>query len=507
LKAGVLGVVLVAASHAESPAQDATFAEVGAFDGSVADAGDPDAGDPDAGDPDAFATIAPAPLVTASPAPHPSTSAPTAIPSGTHLERPATVIKTILGILGLLALAYLGGHPIVRGWEERLGVSQAIAAGFPYVLLGMLARAPGIGILNDDVLNALSPLLRLGLGWMGFVYGLRFDIRLFYGLAAGTGRLVVLSTLLPFIMVLGASSLLLAAVSSEPLSLDSPTFARDALILGTAAAMTARGTARFLRSGETPGYAARVIRLEELAGMLGLAFVASFFRPQGTGVTWQLPGTAWFLLTVGLGATVGILVYAILQSSSRDGAKGPEFLVAALGSISFSSGLAAYLHLSSVVVAFIAGALLANFPGDYHARLRDTLRRLEKPIFLMSLVIVGALWPISDWRGWLLMPVFVGARLGGKWIATSHWAQGRDSAPLPVEDRYTLGFAPLGTLAIAIVINAQLLYPGGSIPLIVSAVLGGGVLTEIFVQWSSRRRGRPTSEIATETEAARETVT
>ena len=42
----------------------------------------------------------------------------------------------------------------------------------------------------------------------------------------------------------------------------------------------------------------------------------------------------------------------------------------------------------------------------------------------------------------------------------------------------------------AIVVNAQLLYPGGSISLVVSAVIGGGVLTEAFVQFASRRSRR-----------------
>jgi hypothetical protein len=44
------------------------------------------------------------------------------------------------------------------------------------------------------------------------------------------------------------------------------------------------------------------------------------------------------------------------------------------------------------------------------------------------------------------------------------------------------------------VINAQLLYPGGSISLIVSAVIGGGVLTETFLQLESRRRRRQRGE-------------
>jgi hypothetical protein len=49
-----------------------------------------------------------------------------------------------------------------------------------------------------------------------------------------------------------------------------------------------------------------------------------------------------------------------------------------------------------------------------------------------------------------------------------------------------LTISPIGALAIAIVVNAQLLYPGGSIELIVSAVIGGGILTEVFVQLATR---------------------
>jgi hypothetical protein len=401
-------------------------------------------------------------------------------------ERPEVVIKSILGLLVLLTLAYLGGHPAVVGWEERLGVSQLITAGFPFVILGMLARAPSVGILTDSVLAEISPLLRLGLGWIGLVVGFRFDTRLFQGLPPGTARLVALFTALPFACVVGASGLVLYVLPSDfPVgSFQDPVFIRDALILGTAGAMTARTATRLIQSGDSAslGVVSRTIRLEELAGIIGLAIVAAFFRPQGANVTWQIPGTAWLLLTLGLGAATGLLVYAILQRRSA----GADFLVLTLGSISFAAGAAAYLLLSSVVVAFIAGVLLANFPGAYHDRLREILLRVERPVYLLSLVIVGALWQVDDWRGWLLMPIFAGMRLAGK-AAAAKLAR-PSGLELGAEERDALSLSPIGALSIAIVINAQLLYPGGSISLIVSAVIGGAILTEIVLQLLSRKR-------------------
>jgi len=494
-----LALLAAGAAAASSPAPSGARAASGAgSDAGASDAGASDAGASESAsqsaepsprpgllEPLAAPMVAPLPAVEPDPALAPviagsdSAAAPQPVAPA---ERPGVVIRTILGLLALMVLAYLGGHRRVLAWEKRLGISQVITAGFPFVLLGMLARSSSVGILSDPILAELSPLLRLGLGWIGFVAGIRFDTRMFQGLPARTARIVTLTTLFPFVFLVGASAALLFAFSDQAFQPGDPVFLRDALILGTAGAMAAVSSTRSLQR-ESRSVVSRVIRLEELAGVIGLAFVAAFFRPQGA--SWQMPGTAWVLLTIGLGATAGLLVYAILQRQPE----GADFVVLTLGSISFAAGAASYLLLSSVVVAFIAGVLLANFPGGYHDRLREILFRLERPILLLSLVIVGALWQVGDWRGWVLMPVFMVLRLAGKWLGTT-LALGHAELDLDADERRAIAMPPLGPLAIAIVTNALLLYPGGSISLIVSAVIGGGVLTEVFLQLLSRRRAR-----------------
>lgn len=399
-------------------------------------------------------------------------------------NRPMAVVRTILALLALAALAYAAGLPRVQRLEEVLGISQVITAGFPFIILGLVARQPAIGILTDDVLRQISPLLRLGLGWLGFVIGFRFNARAFIGLPTGSARLVALVTSVPFAFVLAATGgLLLVSTGIGREAFADPVFVRDALILGTAGAMAAATTTRALPPSPSSERLALVVRLEELAGIIGLAIVAAYFRPTGTEVSWQLPGAAWIFVTIGLGATVAIVVYAVIQRATT----GPEFAVMTLGSVSFAAGIAGYLHLSSVVVAFVAGAMLANAPGRHKIRLEETLQRLERPIYLVSLIVIGALWNIFDWRGWVLVPVFVTARLAGKWMATRIWNAASDF-DLSVAERNALVFAPIGSLAIAIVVNAQLLYPGGSISLIVSAVIGGAIVTEIVIQLIGRRR-------------------
>jgi hypothetical protein len=104
------------------------------------------------------------------------------------------------------------------------------------------------------------------------------------------------------------------------------------------------------------------------------------------------------------------------------------------------------------------------------------------------MVIVGALWDVADRRGWALMAVFVVARFASGWLGTKLAELGPAVSVTP-DARRALAVSPLGALSIAIVVNAQMLYPGGTIPLIATAVLGGGIVTEIVFQLVTRNGG------------------
>src|SRR3954465_15227309 len=114
--------------------------------------------------------IVPAPARPA--APHRQSTPPPAAPTSHHTSQSTWVaIKAIGGIVGLLVLAYLGGHRRVVRFQEQLGISGVITAGFPFVFLGAIAALPSVGVLTPDVLDNFSGILHFGLGWLGFLIG------------------------------------------------------------------------------------------------------------------------------------------------------------------------------------------------------------------------------------------------------------------------------------------------------------------------------------------------
>src|SRR5262249_54539306 len=133
-----------------------------------------------------------------------------------------------------------------------------------------------------------------------------------------------------------------------------------------------------------------VSQLDEIVGVVGLLFVAAYFRPSGA-VGWQIPGTAWVFVSIGLGVVVGVLIFTMVREPKNEG----EFAAIVIGSVALGAGLAGYLYLSPIVVCFIAGALVVNFPCEQREQIFAILNHLERPIHLLFLIIAGASWDVT----------------------------------------------------------------------------------------------------------------
>ncbi len=404
-----------------------------------------------------------------------------AAPKESAKESSLIAIKVIAGLIVLVVLAYLGGNRRVVRFQEQLGISGVITAGFPFVALGLIASLPSVGILSGDVLARLRPVLHFGLGWLGFIIGAQLDIRVLDRVPKGTAYLILVEALGPFgITAAGCGAVMLAF----GLSWRDPAVWRDVILLGAAAAMTAprkfRGFAnRTWHEGR--GVDILLGQLDELVGVIGLLFITAYFRDT-TASSWQIPNTAWVFVSLGLGVAIGILIFAMVRVPQSNA----EFLAVVLGAIAFASGLAVYLHLSPIVICFIAGVLVTNFPNEQRESIFRILNHLERPVHLLFLIIAGAVWDFWDWRGWALVPLFVIGRVVGKYtgVIASKTAVG---ALLPVgfaDNRQLV--APMSGLSIALVISVSSLYADPGLAWVVTAVIGGSILTELLVQATHR---------------------
>lgn len=399
-------------------------------------------------------------------------------PEGAPASTESTVfaLKIIFGLAVLLALAYVGGHRRTLRLQERLGIRGAISAGFPFIALGVIAALPSVGILSGDVLPKLRPILQFGLGWIGFIIGAQLDIRVLDRVPAGSAYLMLIEALAPFAVVAAACGAVMTLGFGLPLT--SLAAWRDIILLGTAAAMTAPRRFRGFANRtwyEGKGADALLAQLDEIVGVVGLLFMMAYFRDD-TGAPVHLPGTWWLFITLGIGVVIGILIFAMIRVPRT----GAEFLAVVLGVVAFASGLSGVLRLSPIVVCFVAGVLVTNFPNDQRASVFKILNHLERPLHLLFLMIAGAVWSVTDPRGWALVPLFVVARIAGKWLGIFAGKRVVGSE-LPSAFTESRGLVlPMSTLSIALVVSIERFRDPG-LSWVVTAVIAGAVVTELIV--------------------------
>jgi Kef-type K+ transport system membrane component KefB len=431
------------------------------------------------------------------------------------------IARVVLGLFALVALAVLAGHPRVADFERRSGISMFASTGIPFLALGALARLPQIGILRDDVVRDLRPLLEFGLGWIGFRVGSEFDVRELDRLPQGAGRLLGMQSATAFI---AASAGSMGALWLVGRSLGS-NIVRDGLILGACAAVSAPSGARALEAaGVVTSEGSKMIRkivlLDDVVPIAVLALVTAIFRPLDAA-TWRLPALGWVFVQIGMGAALGALTVAMIRAAKNVN----EEVALTLGAIAFAAGMASYLGFSPLAVGCVAGVIVVNLStGVENAEFGAKLRDLERPIFMVFFAVAGSLWDIRDWRGWAVIPLFVLARLFGKLggaraafladrTAIAEAArQGKSESDADTSQRVaraswiphtglidprSLGIAliPASAVSIAVVISARHSYPDSIPAWLETIVIVGAIVSEVLFQFvvPTTRRGPPGS--------------
>lgn len=425
--------------------------------------------------------------------------------AGAH-ETPAqrstgSLTRVTLGLFLILALTILGGHPALRAIEKRAGIAMVTGSGLPFLLLGMVARRPEVGILDDAMLRDLRPLLEFGLGWIGFRVGTDFDVREIDRWPRGTARVMVTESACAFLVVGVASGLVMQ------LGLHPHNVARNALILGACAAVSAPTGARALEHmGILPAESSkglrRVASLDDIMALFCLALVTCAYRPVQGG-TWVLPPLGWLFVQIGMGVVLG----AVLVAAVRIARNANEDLALTLGGVAFAAGMAGYVGFSPLVVGCVAGVVVTNFPASTVAASalvsRARLRELERTLYMAFFVVVGALWHPQGRTGWVLLPVFVIARLLGKLLglravraseaATEGRAEDGSSSGSPSTTagllRTWVALMPTSAVSIAVVVSAHAAYPSILQGVLETVVIMGALMSELIFRAGVRLLG------------------
>ena len=383
-------------------------------------------------------------------------------------------MRQLLGIILILVIGLVASNrwygKAKLAWQARF----FYLTGEEFLLLGLLLGPLFTNVIDAGTVGSLEPFVGLGLGYIGFVFGMQFSRpRLaevpsrYY--AATAVQTLVSTTILAVPLYLGLRYVIAPGAEALPLVL--------------ALAATAVGTSTsflFLLDRQTQIGRSELFRFirfssvfDDLWGVVLFGVAVCLLR--NGDPLWG--GGAVTLQWIGISLAVGALSGAILLVTTRMGLDDKETLLFLLGTILFSGGLAAYLRLSPIFTNMVAGILFCNASrasDAYHT----LLLRVEKPIYLFMLVLAGAMWNVQLQGLWMLVALYALLRTLGKYtggIAAAAVVGGRPASA----SQLGFGLTAQSEMGVALMVNLLLLYDEPSTRLAVSAVFIAVVVNDL----------------------------
>lgn len=383
-----------------------------------------------------------------------------------------------LALAAAAGLAFLAASRRVRALEERFGLSVLSSSGLPFVLLGAWLASARVGMLNGDVLDDLRPAFEFGVGWLGFVIGTRLDLKRIDKLPATLPSVVGATALLPMAVLAAVCTPALLLLGARP----EVALYRNVAILaacGVACAVpTESGPAE--PTPDTVPMLPEVTKLNEILALAVLGVVTVLYRPDQQLTNWSLPSSAWTLMLLGLGSLFGVLGYALIRTARSE---AEEFALV-VGLVALAAGVSGYMALSVPVVCAFAGATLINLPVRDRDGLVSTLDSVSRPLYLVSLVIVGATWNLGLWQGWALAVLYAVARLVGALLG-GIWAKHLEPEGLPSRPDFIGALIPQSPVAVVIIVAASTAWVGvrpDSVRWTITAVILGAVFVDVLAR-------------------------
>jgi hypothetical protein len=393
-------------------------------------------------------------------------------------------MKALFAFSLLILTAFLGSRFLFKGKRFFSPYGYFFLSGLIYIFLGLFLGKRGLNVLSPDVLEGLNPLVSLGLGWVGFLFGFQLESRYLRKFPRRYISLSFLQSL--FVFIIGTGILILVLNSLFP---DEPPF----LLVGMAVAL---GLLMSLNSPSLLNFASSVIPTKGQYYYLArfLASVSGFWGIAGLALLvsfWHFPFFENHVFSRGLillfsSTILAFLLGYVFHILTIKKTLERELLVYLFGLVFFASGIAFYFNLPSLYVSMVLGITFSNLTR-IQEKLYPLLFSTEKPFYIIFLVLIGALWEFSfDYKIVILVVLlFILRVIGHSFPLRPLGGMLHFSFPLPT--LFGLSFLSPGGLALAFAISLKLIYPLPLVDTFVSVALLATVASELASPWALKK--------------------
>lgn len=378
-------------------------------------------------------------------------------------------MKEIFGLALVVILSLVGYRWIYTDTRKTKYISPILFSEFLYILLGLLIGPVFLNLLDSGILEALTPLVYLGLGWIGTLFGIQLKFKDIVKFPKSFLGITIVQSVVPAAFVFLA---LMLYLTHTPWTAAHPggVIVASLFVFASMAACTSQASITTISREVKGGGKRNVINLmryiSSLDDMVAISLVGIAFAYEGFHTIGGEIYFRWWdmlLSTLLLGLLSGFILNLIIRLTEDR----RELLLVIIGMVILSVGGAGYLNVSPLLMAAVSGMVLANL-SPKRDEIMEILLLGEKPIFLIFLIIVGALLEFSP-LVLMVVPIYIGIRLLGK-VVGGFGASLTFKTYFKIPRDIGLGLIPQGSMAVAIAISFSRTAPDPLAGLIIFSV-------------------------------------
>lgn len=363
-------------------------------------------------------------------------------------------MKFFIAVVVLATISLVGSRVTFLNRRLPIGFRHILLTGTEYIFIGLLLGGLGLNILDSATLVKLEVILLFGLVWIGFLFGLQFEIRLLRNLPRFYFSITVLQALVTFVFVSLATYLLLGFYTDFPRAV----VWISSITLGATASCTAQSAIAIVNKNYTiqnKGLLGLMRYISAVDGLMALCFFTvalAIYPGEEIGKFQLLASMQW----VGGMILSGVVPALVLIVFSRSRFSPQEYSLFLIGTILFCGGLAHQFQFSPLVSGLIFGIITANF-CRHRLRGLQIVVQAEKSIYILLLLVIGAMWQFKLDHSLLIAVVYFLFKVFGKTIGV--FLATRIYKPkYEVPAKLGLGLISEGGLVVAMILNFKYLY-------------------------------------------------
>lgn len=310
-------------------------------------------------------------------------------------------------LLLLVGIAFLTTH-VVSDWVAKRFV---VVSGAEYLVIGLILGPSVLGVLSEDRLDQFAPVTLLTLGFLGLALGMRLHLPTLMKVPGVTWRLSFAQSFLTLATVAAAMAVLL--IQRDGLTLAAalpPAIALGAIATISLPAAVEVGARALGREGPTVQLLRTSALVDGLVGVCAFGLLLAIDHAPVEGFARTPTPVEWAVIATGIGVASGALFHLFIGVEST----GDRTVIALIGATLLATGISAHLDLSPLYSTTVMGVILVNTSWQRRLLL-DILKRAERPLTYVLLVLAGAAWrPGTEFAVLVPIVLFLLARWLGK---------------------------------------------------------------------------------------------